>query len=474
LRSGKKGRFELVTKEGDEYYLHLHENIKGMISQDGKATPVSAKTYPLGQKDFAKIQIQDVSFFLNFTPAPPKLKTYRLFERDPLFLKIWILSLVLTVFTIFSLSVIPVNPTIEIEQLPERLATIIYEPRFLSIEKPKAPPQQQIMEIAKPIPKVETPKVIKIEPKPVTSPAPPKPVIAEKPKQQTKTSQAKASAPKPPPKTSPKLAEKKHSSGQEGQGQKAKGPEGSRGQPKDPPANTPQLKAQRPGEAPKSASTGGSQTGRSEVKDLGVVDVFKSQEGTLSKLLAGGKEVTQAANKLEGYSGFTSQGEGGLGEAGAKEGGGGQSLGLGGLSDKGVGGGKKGAGLGALGSGGQILGGKGKLIIEGGGLPEPIVLGAIDTDAIAREIAKHRDEIKYCYEKEINAENPNLAGRVGIRFVIGASGAVSASGVSSSSLKNTNVEQCVVEVIRRIQFPPVRGGGIAEVTYPFLFKPATK
>ncbi len=89
-------------------------------------------------------------------------------------------------------------------------------------------------------------------------------------------------------------------------------------------------------------------------------------------------------------------------------------------------------------------------------------------------IAKHRDEIKYCYEKEINAENPDLAGRVGIRFVIGASGTVSTAGVSSTTLKNANAERCIVDVIQRIQFPQVRGGGIAEVTYPFLFKPATK
>ena len=42
------------------------------------------------------------------------------------------------------------------------------------------------------------------------------------------------------------------------------------------------------------------------------------------------------------------------------------------------------------------------------------------------------------------------------------------------TLKNKNTESCVVDVIKRIPFPPVRGGGVAEVTYPFLFKPSNK
>jgi hypothetical protein len=208
---------------------------------------------------------------------------------------------------------------------------------------------------------------------------------------------------------------------------------------------------------------------------MGVVDVFKSNTGVLNKVLAGGKGASGAADKLEGFGGFTTQGAGGLGDAGGGAGGGGTSQGLGGLSDHGVGGGRKGTGLGALGTGGNIIGGKGKLVIAGSnGAPEPIVLGAIDTDAIAREVAKHRDEIKYCYEKEINAERPDLAGRINIKWVIGASGAVTSAGLASSTMKNPAVEGCVIDVIKRIVFPPVKGGGVAEVTYPFVFRPANQ
>lgn len=474
--SGKAGRFSLIQNDRGNYTLNVHSSMQGVVHQNGKMQRVeelvqgtSSKSIPLIEKDFAKVKVNDVSFFLNFTPAPPKLRARRLFDRDPLFTRIWITSFLFTTLLLSIVSSVQVDPKIEIEQLPERIATVIYEPKLLPVERKQeiVPPQPK--EEPKPSIPVQ-PKVQKIavQPKNVTKPAPKNAVIGEKPK-------PNANPAPPVPKLAGKPGPVKRASGQEGEGAKAKGLEGGRGEPNKPKANVAQNKALRPGEG-SSSNAAATNVGKSEVQGLGVVDLFKSQKGTLNKILAAGSGPANAADKLEGYSGFTSQGEGGLGEAGTGKGGGGQSLGLGGLSNKGVGGGKKGTGLGALGSGGNILGGTGKLTVDsgGGGTGEPIVLGSIDTDAIARAIAAHRDEIKYCYEKEINADNPDLSGRIVVRFVIGASGSVSSAGISNTSLKNANTEQCVVQVIKRIQFPPVRGGGIAEVSYPFVFKPSNK
>ena len=478
---GKQGRFSLVTNEGGQYLLHLHDNMQGVVSKDGRLMPVkdfmssmatsSSKAYPLADKDFAKVMLGDVSFFLNFTPAPPRLKQSNIFERDPMFLKIWLGSFALTLALLLAVSSAVVDPTIEIEQLPERVATIIYEPKSLPLPKIPQPKTEQVKVVEnKQPPKPKPIQKIVVEPKPITTPPKPNAMIGEKPQDK----------PQPKPKLATKLPEQKKSAvtgkagGRAGEGAKALGIEGSRGKVNAPKMAEPQTKAQRPGEG-KPTNGMASNAGRSQTNDLGVVDVFKDSKGTLSKILAGGRGAQNAASKLEGYSGFTSQGEGGLGAAGSGAGGGGSSQGIGGLGAKGPGGGRTGTGLGQLGSGGNMLGGKGTLAIDsGGGRTEPIVLGAIDTDAIARAIAAHRDRIKACYEREINAENPDLSGRVGIRFVIGASGTVNTAAVSSTSLKNMNTEQCVVEVIKTIQFPPVRGGGIAEVTYPFVFKPSNK
>ena len=488
LGKGKQGRFELVTQEGGQYMLHLHDSMTGVVSQNGKMMPVKevlnsmsiggSKMFPLGEKDFAKVRLNDVSFFMNFTPAPPRLKMPRLLERDPVFFRIWFLSLLVTILLLFGVSVMHVNPTIEIEQLPDRTVTIFETPK-IPVPKPvvvKTPdPEPTKPPAPKPTPKPKPTKKpepikIKVVPKPPT-PKPPKEIAQNavptpKPPKVVPPKPVKKTAPKPP-------SPVKVSGGNAGEGARAKGENGERGKQNAPRNENHMTKAMRPGQGdPKKAATG--MTGQSQTNDMGVVDMFKANKGTLNKILAGGKGAANAANKLEGYGGFTTQGKGGLGDAGAGSGGGGHSEGLGGLSDKGSGGGKSGNGLGQIGHGGNMLGGAGKMAIDSGGSPEPIVYGSIDTDAIARAIAAHRDEIKYCYEKEINAEHPDMAGRVGIRFVIGASGTVNTAGTINTTLHNRNTENCVCEVIKRIQFPPVRGGGIAEVTYPFVFKPSNK
>lgn len=472
LGQGKQGRFEIVTRENSGYVLHLHDQMEGVVSQNGKMLPVkevlsTMKSYPLGEKDFAKVSLGDVSFFMNYTPAPPRLKMRRLFERDPAFFRIWFFSFAGTLAMLLALTQIKVSPTIEIEQLPERTQTVILNDK---IPAPKPTPKPEVTKAPEPkVAEKPKPKKVVVEVKPTQ-----KPPKENKNAQIADKQEQKKSAPHPHKQVVQKVkAPVGHQGGSQGEGARAKGENGLTGKKDSNRKGPPQVKAARPGPGnPNKAATG--VAGRSETNDLGVVDMFKSEKGTLNKLLAGGKGAANAAAKLEGYGGFTTQGNGGLGDAGAGSGGGGKSEGLGGLGNQGAGGGKRGSGLGSLGNSGNMLGGSGKLPISGGGSPEPIVMGAIDTDAIARAINAHRDEIKYCYEKEINADRPDMAGRVGVRFVIGASGTVSTAGVSSTSLHNANTEKCICEVIKRIAFPPVRGGGIAEVTYPFVFKPSNK
>ena len=102
-------------------------------------------------------------------------------------------------------------------------------------------------------------------------------------------------------------------------------------------------------------------------------------------------------------------------------------------------------------------------------------MGAIDAGAVEAALLAHRDEFRYCYEKEVNSQklkDPNpakLAGRVGTNFVIGSSGRVTNAAVDTSTLGNREVESCILRVIKIIDFPVPRGGGIVQVAYPFKF-----
>lgn len=217
-------------------------------------------------------------------------------------------------------------------------------------------------------------------------------------------------------------------------------------------------------------------------KGAPVVDVNKREEDRkkVSSLMAGmfaggassnvfgpgglGTGINNALGGLQGGAGVgDAQGVGGLGSRGAGAGGGGNGLGLGGL-------GTKGGGRGAGGYGSIDLGGKGKgstRIVPG----KTTVVGGLDKDVIMKVIKRHQNEIKFCYEQELQ-KNPALAGKVAVAWTIDPSGAVSEATVSESSIGNANVEGCIVQRIRRWKFPEPDGGGIVNVTFPWIFKAA--
>ena len=41
---------------------------------------------------------------------------------------------------------------------------------------------------------------------------------------------------------------------------------------------------------------------------------------------------------------------------------------------------------------------------------------------------------------------------------------------AAKAKEERNMNKCLVRVLRRLRFPPCQGGGIAEVTYPWIFK----
>jgi len=102
-------------------------------------------------------------------------------------------------------------------------------------------------------------------------------------------------------------------------------------------------------------------------------------------------------------------------------------------------------------------------------------IGPVDTDGeldkkiIRRHIRKKIDQIKYCYEKQLLVK-PTLEGTVLASFTINGRGAVIA--VHTKGLGDTGVEQCVAATVKSIQFPAPKGGGLVNVRYPFIFRPA--
>lgn len=128
-----------------------------------------------------------------------------------------------------------------------------------------------------------------------------------------------------------------------------------------------------------------------------------------------------------------------------------------------------GVGLGSLGSGRGVGGLRGRRAraprVTAGSAG---VRGALDKRIIRRIIRRHLNEVRYCYQQQLQA-NPRLRGCVVVQFSIAGTGQVVASSVRSSTLGNARVERCVAAAVRRWLFPRPRDRGSVVVSYPFVF-----
>jgi TonB family protein len=191
------------------------------------------------------------------------------------------------------------------------------------------------------------------------------------------------------------------------------------------------------------------------------------RNGGLSTLLGNGMggELRAMLGGLQGKVAGDSNGFGGLGLKGSQSGGGalGNTIGIAGVGTR-FGGDREGAAR----SGSHIMGDKKKtdIAIQQSDMQ---IQGSIDPELIRRVIHSHRDQIRYCYEMEL-VRQPKLAGKVKIRFVIGENGFVTSTGVAESSVHNPTLEQCIAARVKSWEFPKPKGGGVAIVSYPFVFK----
>lgn len=130
------------------------------------------------------------------------------------------------------------------------------------------------------------------------------------------------------------------------------------------------------------------------------------------------------------------------------------------------------SGLNGLGSIGALIGSKGTGLSEGdralGGAP--VILGALDKAQIDAVIQENMGKIRECYARALG-DDPTLAGKLVVKFVVSKDGSVASASKKSSTLGNAAVETCINARFLRMQFPAPTGGGIVIVSYPFVFSP---
>ncbi len=97
--------------------------------------------------------------------------------------------------------------------------------------------------------------------------------------------------------------------------------------------------------------------------------------------------------------------------------------------------------------------------------------GRMDPAEIQKVVRANFKSLRACYEAGLQ-KNPNLEGRIGVRFVIGKDGRVSDTGENEpSTIPDPAVVKCVVDAFGLLQFPAPENV-IVKVVYPIMFSPA--
>jgi hypothetical protein len=208
----------------------------------------------------------------------------------------------------------------------------------------------------------------------------------------------------------------------------------------------------------------------------------KDQARLIAQRIFGGKGNAGIAT-LFGRAGLGGNLQAAMGHmTGSTVGDAGGVLGMG-LKGSGGGGGGTGntIGIGAVGTRG-VAGGEGKY---GTGIgmgkkasadisitqSDPEVTGSMDPELIRRVVRSHHDQLKYCYDNALT-RNPKLTGKVSVRWIITEGGTVASSNVVSSTTNTPDLDRCIAGRVLTWIFPKPKGGGVAVVTYPFVFKQA--
>ncbi|MEL6178623.1 MAG: AgmX/PglI C-terminal domain-containing protein [Myxococcota bacterium] len=120
-------------------------------------------------------------------------------------------------------------------------------------------------------------------------------------------------------------------------------------------------------------------------------------------------------------------------------------------------------------TGGKREGPKVKAKVSLRGATAVVGSGIVDRNAVSAVINRRRGALVSCYERELK-KNPNLKGKITVRFTIGTAGRVTSSSVASSSLSSSAVGSCVASRIRGWRFPKPEGGSVS-VSKSFVFAP---
>jgi hypothetical protein len=93
----------------------------------------------------------------------------------------------------------------------------------------------------------------------------------------------------------------------------------------------------------------------------------------------------------------------------------------------------------------------------------------VPPDAVRRIVHENFGGLRLCYDSGLR-RNPDLSGRVVVKFTIDSTGTVAVASDGGSDLADVQVVACVVRSFANLTFPAAERGGVT-VMYPLVFTP---
>ncbi len=102
--------------------------------------------------------------------------------------------------------------------------------------------------------------------------------------------------------------------------------------------------------------------------------------------------------------------------------------------------------------------------------PKTVILGSMDPELLRKILQEYLPQFRHCYQQELMGAGKDLKGVIDLDFQISAAGRVSRTDVKAKDARfSRKGTDCMVAVLRIIEFPKPKGGGVVDVRQPLNF-----
>ncbi len=102
--------------------------------------------------------------------------------------------------------------------------------------------------------------------------------------------------------------------------------------------------------------------------------------------------------------------------------------------------------------------------------PKTVILGSMDPDLLRKILQEYLPQFRHCYQQELAQNSEDIKGIVDLFFRIGEDGKVGSTTIKAHDARfSNNGRDCMAQVLKLIDFPKPKGGGVVDVRQPLNF-----